>query len=118
AKLASGKRKTRLAGVANHTGRCLDRACLASHGSEPRSNGGANSAHFERSRTTRRASDDAGAKHSRTFSHERNAHLVVQRKKELGRPDYPGFAVGDPRRTRARTASFSGPRQQTAAGTR
>src|SRR5262249_413103 len=104
AKLASRKRETRFASPASRAGIRLDRAGLASHGSEPQSNGGANSAHIKRNRPTRRASDHAGAKHSRTFSDERDAHLAVRRKGKLGRPGYSRLAVGHPRRARTRTA--------------
>src|SRR5881227_2582920 len=49
------------------------------------SHGRTNPAHLERNRPSRRSSGNARAKHSRTFGHERNAHLVVQRKGKLGR---------------------------------
>src|SRR5437867_1516337 len=66
AECASGKRKTRFASTARRAGTRLDRARVASHGGESRSNGGANSAYPERSRAARRTSRNAGAKHSRT----------------------------------------------------
>ena len=87
--LPAAKEKRVLQALPSALGAGWTERALRAHGSKSRSNGGANSAHLERNRATRRASDDAGAKHSRTFSHERDAHLVMRRKRGLGRPDYP-----------------------------
>src|SRR4029453_8089777 len=76
AEIAGGKRKKNSASVALRAWSFMGRSRFVFDAGEPRPHGCANPPRLERSWEARRASDDTGAKHSRTLSHERDARLT------------------------------------------
>src|SRR4029450_3900947 len=72
AEITGRKREKDSASVALRVRSCVDRSRLIFDATEPRPHGCANPTPLKRCREARRASGAAGAKHSRTISHQRD----------------------------------------------